>query len=1552
LRIEASNNAGNSIYRQADLTGATSATLNFSYNNQYDGGTKHVVVEVSGNGGSSWTILASFHQNVDLGPGTRSYDISSFMSSDTQIRIRIVTASPSSRYMYFDNIEIDYQTTVAPTGGSTAFSTATDTAQLSVNAVNDAPQFNNLGGSVNFTEGGPAVVLDNNVEIFDVELSDANNFSGATLTLARNGGANAEDIFSATGTLSLTGGNVIVGATTIGTFTQTGGTLELTFNANATNVLVNSAMQQIAYSNSNQNPPANVQIDWTFNDGNSGSQGIGGALTATGNVIVNITPVNDEQVLAVNTGITVQENAIGSTIDQTMLETTDVDNTPAELVYTVTAGPSHGTLRRSGVALGVNDTFTQQDINNGLITYDHDGSENHSDSFSFSVDDGEGAASTGTFNIAITPVNDNAPVITSDGGGATANVNVAENSTFVTFVTATDADQPGDTLTFSITGGADAGHFTIDANTGELSFVSAPDFENPTDSDLDGVYVVTVAVFDGVHTTSQTISVTITDVNEFAIGPISDTNPDPDFVLENSALGTTVGIVAFADDPDGTDTVSYSLDDDAGGLFAIDATTGVVTVAGAIDRETVGATLDITVRATSTDGSFSTQLFTIAIGDVDEFDVGPVTDSNGATNEVAEDAVIGTAVGITAFAEDLDATDTVTYSLDDDAGGLFAIDANSGVVTVAGALDYETATSHNITVRATSTDGSFSTQVFTINVLDVNEFAVGPISDTDTDPNFVMENSSIGTAVGIIAFADDPDGTDTVSYSLDDDAGGLFAIDATTGVVTVAGALDYETATSHNITVRATSTDGSFSTAMLTINIIDVNEFAVGPISDTNPDPDFVLENSAVGTTVGIIAFADDPDGTDAVSYTLDDDAGGLFAIDALTGVVTVAGAIDREVVGATLDITVRATSTDSSFSTRVFTIAIGDVDEFDAGPISDTNIAANTVAEDAPIGTPVGITAFAEDLDATNNQITYTLDNDSGGLFAIDPVTGVVTVAATLDYETATSHNITVRATSQDGSFSTQDFTINVTDVNEYNVSVPVDINPDVNQVDEMALNGTLVGITAYAFDADGTNNGVAYSLVDDAGGRFSIDPQTGEVRVANGSLLDFEVQSQHQITIRATSEDGSISDASFTIFLNDVNDEEVLVNNQPLHLDQGTNSIIDSSLLLTTDQDHAPADLQYTVLTQPVHGQLLLNGMPTTQFTQADIDAGWVSYQHDGSLTIQDQFEFTVDDGLGSSTQGWFELVITITNFPPQGINDTYTMTAGSTLLATTSVLANDTDPNSDPLTAQIVTQPQHGSLQFNSDGTFVYQPAPGFFGVDQFTYRPHDGLQFGNDTTVVINVEAFVLAPISGANEGQTISSGNSTPSQEIDERSDNSETTRSATIGFGRIMKGGESTDDAQARQVSNRRISVSLTGDHFAERSAKDNELREHAESILRHLAIHGNRVKHNDEYSNFESLTETELQEEKAINNLIKSISELSEPTSVDLNSLELQFTVAATFGTLGYLLWSLRGGVLLAATMSQSPVWRFIDPLPVLDQYVTQKHERSQDTLDEIFDK
>ena len=356
----------------------------------------------------------------------------------------------------------------------------------------------------------------------------------------------------------------------------------------------------------------------------------------------------------------------------------------------------------------------------------------------------------------------------------------------------------------------------------------------------------------------ETFTIALSDANEGGVGSISDSDAGANAVDENSAAGTVVRGDGVASDPDGSDTVSYSLSNDAGGLFAIDAVSGVVTVAGSLDRE-AASSYDIEVTATSSDGSTSSQSYTIALNDVDEFDVTTPTDSDAGANVVSESAANGTVVGVTASALDGDATtNAVSYSLVDGfgdpvVGGAFAIDAASGVVSVADTsqLDYESQASHDIIVRATSADGSFADETFTIALSDANEGGVGSISDSDAGANAVDENSAAGTVVGVTAFASDPDGSDTVSYSLSNDAGGLFAIDAVSGVVTVAGSLDREAASSYDIEVTATSSDGSTSSQSYTIALNDVDEFDVTTPTDSDAGANVVSESAANGTVSG-----------------------------------------------------------------------------------------------------------------------------------------------------------------------------------------------------------------------------------------------------------------------------------------------------------------------------------------------------------------------------------------------------------------------------------------------------------------------------------------------------------------------------------------------------------------------------------------------------------------------------------------------------------------------------------------------------------------------------
>ena len=759
----------------------------------------------------------------------------------------------------------------------------------------------------------------------------------------------------------------------------------------------------------------------------------------------------------------------------------------------------------------------------------------------------DASTSSETFNIAINDADefDVSAVTDSDNTANEISESAAAGTSVGVTAFASDADGSNSDVSYSLSSNP-GGAFSIDVSTGEVT-VNDPsqlDFESSQTMQIE----VTATSTDG-STSTETFNIAINDADEFDVSTVTDTDTNENAVSESAVAGASVGVTAFASDADGSNSdVTYSLSNDAGGAFTIDPNTGEVTVAdpNGLDFETV-TTMQIEVTATSDDGSTSTQTFNIAINDADEFDVSAVTDSDASTNEISESATAGTSVGITAFAEDQDGTNSdVSYSLSANPGDAFSIDASTGEVTVndPSQLDFESSQTMQIDVTATSDDGSTSTQTFNIAINDADEFDVSAVTDSDASTNEISESETAGASVGVTAFAEDQDGSNSdVAYSLSNDAGGAFTIDASTGEVTVndPSQLDFESSQTMQIDVTATSDDGSTSTQTFNIAINDADEFDVSAVTDTDVANNEVSESAVAGISVGVTAFASDADGSNNdVTYSLSNDAGGAFSIDASTGEVTVndPSQLDFETL-QTMQIEVTATSDDGSTSTQIFDIAINDADEFDVSAVTDTDAATNEVSESAVVGASVGVTAFASDADGTNSDVVYSLSSNPSNAFSIDASTGEVTVndPSQLDFESSQTMQIEVTATSDDGSTSTQTFNIAINDADEFDVSAVTDSDATADQVVENAANGTTVGVTALASDQDGADS-VTYSLSNDAGGRFTIDSATGEISVADGSLLNHEVADSHNVTVMATSSDGSTSNETFTINVADVNE------------------------------------------------------------------------------------------------------------------------------------------------------------------------------------------------------------------------------------------------------------------------------------------------------------------------------------------------------------------------------------------------------------------------------
>ncbi|MEZ0318206.1 MAG: cadherin-like domain-containing protein [Methylophilaceae bacterium] len=259
---------------------------------------------------------------------------------------------------------------------------------------------NTLNDAISYIENAAPVVLDADAQIYDADLATINNYSGSSISLLRHGSASTQDHFSAKsgGTLSelVQGDALTVGGVSIGIVTSnSAGTLTFNFNGNATQSLVNSALQQISYSNSSNTPPSSVQIDWTFNDGNVGTQGVGGSLSVSGNSIVNITAVNDLPTL---TGLTVllangkEDTSYAISKAQLLAGYTDADG-DALSIANLTA--DHGTIINNN-----NGTFTL------IPAYNYNGLLN----LSYQVIDGTGGTANATQSLSLAAVAD--PLVT------------------------------------------------------------------------------------------------------------------------------------------------------------------------------------------------------------------------------------------------------------------------------------------------------------------------------------------------------------------------------------------------------------------------------------------------------------------------------------------------------------------------------------------------------------------------------------------------------------------------------------------------------------------------------------------------------------------------------------------------------------------------------------------------------------------------------------------------------------------------------------------------------------------------------------------------------------------------------------------------------------------------------------------------------------------------------------------------------------------------------------------------------------------------------------
>jgi hypothetical protein len=617
---------------------------------------------------------------------------------------------------------------------------------------------------------------------------------------------------------------------------------------------------------------------------------------------------------------------------------------------------------------------------------------------------------------------------------------------------------------------------------------------------------------------------------------------DVDSALLNSLTVTVTNLMDGAAESLAADTTGTSI------TASYDSGTGVLTLTGldsvtnyqqvlrtisyhnaSEDPDTAARSIRFVANDGARDSNVATAMVTIAA-----VNNAPVV--NDQSFSVDENAANGTPVG-TVVANDPDAGDHLTYSITaGNTGGAFALDAATGEITVANsaALDYETHPTFTLTVEVadSGTPGQTASATVTIHLHDVNE---APAINNQSFS--VDENAANGTPVGTVV-ASDPDAGDHLIYAITaGNTGGAFALNSTTGEITVANraALDYETHPTFTLTVEVTDsgTPGLAASATVTIHLHDVNEAPA-----INNQSFSVDENAANGTPVGTVV-ASDPDAGDHLTYSITaGNTGGAFTLDADTGEITVANpaALDYE-THPTFTLTVEVTDSGTPGLTASATVTIHLHDVNEAPTINNQSFHVN---ENAANGTVVG-TVIANDPDA-GDRLTYSITaGNTGGAFALDAATGEITVAnrAALDYETHPTFTLTVEVADSrmPGQTASATVTIHLNDVNE----APA-INNQSFRVDENVANRTVVG-TVVARDPDAADR-LTYSITaGNTGGAFALNSTTGEITVANRAALDYETHPTFSVTVRVMDLGGLAAEGTVTVNLNGVNEAPIVL-------------------------------------------------------------------------------------------------------------------------------------------------------------------------------------------------------------------------------------------------------------------------------------------------------------------------------------------------------------------------------------------------------------------------
>ncbi|TSD13502.1 hypothetical protein DP107_11795, partial [Haloglomus irregulare] len=949
----------------------------------------------------TWSVDSAPSNGALTGIDGETLDISGTASPHT------LDTSPTYRPDADFNSMDSFDVTIADT--LPGLSTDTITVDVTVKAVNDAPSFaaskslpsidedpsNNGGSRIDSNElfSGEFSDPDGDSLAGIVATNDAATASEGTWQYSTDGGSTWYDVDD--GSLSDSAG-LLLSATTDLRFDPA-----TDYNGNP------GALTVYAVDDSGSTTFTSGATRRTYDTTSDDSTAV--AATSSNTVSVTVDSVNDAPSITIGSDQTTNAN----TAEQTVID------------FATGFDPGGGESQSISDFTVTNDDntlfATQPDISNdGDLTYTPaDGVEGTATVDVQVVDDGgtsnggEDTSATETFDITI---DTSAPTFSSG-----ANPSVAEDKTSVIDVNADDGSGTDTGVTYSLVGGADQSAFSIDSNTGALSFSSAPDFENPTDADTSNDYVVDVQADDGVeNTNTQTVTVDVTDVDEVPTAPDDSSQSTDEDSTVSVADVDSADLLELASDPDAGDTLSF---DSIDGTSFSDGTPVTLGSGATVTVDSDGSwTYDPNGQYESFDsGDSTTDTFTYTVADSDDDTAqGTVTVSITGVNDAPTaisltSTTVAQSGGTDAVIGSLSATDaddsSHTFSLVGGSGdgdnAEFNIDSGDLRADDASALaagDYD--------VRLEADDGSGGTYQKAVTVSVTDDIAPTLTSSTPADDATDVTESTdititfsedIAFGSGSITLREDDGGfSDWEAFDVSSDTGSgdgtvsisgrtltitptsnfasdtEYAVRIDTGALTdTASSLNDFGGISDDTTLSFTTTDSTLPTA------------SAGP--DTTIDEGQSVSFDGTGSTdnVGIVSYDwdFDDDGTTATGQTTSHtfDSPGTYTVE-----LTVTDAAGNTDTG-TVEVTVESAGSDggSSSGSSGSTDTAGDQSTANDSSVGTETVVSGTRSDDGSISftidgsdddSPITLDLSATDADGTDDEDESGGNDDSEG--------------------------------------------------------------------------------------------------------------------------------------------------------------------------------------------------------------------------------------------------------------------------------------------------------------------------------------------------------------------------------------------------------------------------------------------------------------------------------------------------------------------------------------------------------------------------------------------